>query len=169
MIDDNSPLLEQHADQLVDRWKIVEVLNSYAFHFDRNEPVAVGELFEEDAVIDYGPEMGPIHGRKSLIQAITAGLNQIFAATSHHISNVTVQFSDSSTARAIAYVYAWHRYHDGSPDGYLWGQYHTRLRDSGLGWKFTHMTLKAAGTVDFHRTAMHPIGQDRNAGSDTGI
>ena len=151
--------LEPHVDQLLDRWKIIEVLNAYAFHFDRNEPSQLGKLFTDDAVIDYGPEMEPIHGREALVEMVSAGLEEIFAATSHHISNVSVRFVDLETARAIAYLHAWHRYKDGSPDGYLWGQYHVRFRLTPGGWKFTHLTLKIAGMIHFHRGEMHPIGR----------
>ncbi len=150
---------DPRVDQLLDRWRITEVLNAYAFHFDRNEPQKVGELFTIDAVIDYGPEMEQIRGNEALISVITRGLEEIFAATSHHISNVSVRFTDQRSADAIAYLYAWHRYLDGSPDGYLWGQYHTRLRLTDDGWKLTHMTLKVAGSADFHRESMHPIGR----------
>lgn len=151
--------LEPHSDHIVDRWKIIEVLNAYAFHFDRNEPRKVGELFTAEALIDYGPEMEPIHGREALVEVVSAGLEEVFAATSHHISNVSVRFVEAGTAQAIAYLHAWHQYIDGSPDGYLWGQYHTRLRLTQDGWRFTHLTLKIAGMIDFHRTEMHPIGR----------
>ena len=66
---------------------------------------------------------------------------------------------DGDHATLIAYVYAWHRYVDGSPDGHLWGQYHTTLRRTQDGWAFSEMVLKSAGIVDFHRATMHPIGR----------
>jgi uncharacterized protein (TIGR02246 family) len=145
--------------RLEDRWAITQLFHEYAFHFDRNQPEAVAELFAEDAVIDYGPEVAPIRGREAIAPRITAGLDQIFEATSHHISNVSIDFDGSDTASAVAYVYAWHKYRDGSPDGYLWGQYHNRLRRTADGWKFADLVLKAAGTAEFHRPTMHPIGR----------
>ena len=66
---------------------------------------------------------------------------------------------DGDEATLIAYLYAWHRYVDGSPDGHLWGQYHTKLRRTPEGWLLHEMVLTAAGTVDFHRASMHPIGR----------
>lgn len=152
--------MKDRMEQLVDRWKIAEAFYAYAFHFDRNEPTLVGELFTSDATIDYGPEMGPIHGSKALIDRISIGLEEVFAATSHHISNISVGFEDDMTAHAVAYVYAWHRYRDGSPDGYLYGQYHTRLVRTGDEWKFTQLTLNRAGSVEFHRTDMYSIGRE---------
>ena len=70
-----------------------------------------------------------------------------------------VTFDDDGSARLVAYLHAWHQYVDGSPDGYLWGQYHTKLRRTGSGWKFTELVLKIAGMIDFHRDHMHPIGR----------
>lgn len=142
-----------------DRDQIVELLHAYAFHFDRNEPTEVGRLFDEHATIDYGPEMETIHGSAALTETIAVGLREIFAATSHHVSNPMVTFVDDDTAELIAYLYAWHRYHDGSPDGYLWGQYHTKLRRTGGAWRFTELVLKIAGQLDFHRDEMHGIGR----------
>jgi hypothetical protein len=142
-----------------DRNQIVEALHAYAFHFDRNEPEEVGSLFDENAVIDYGPEMETIHGKAALTATIGVGLREIFAATSHHVSNAMVSFIDDDTAELIAYLYAWHRYHDVSPDGYLWGQYHTKLKRTDDGWRFTELVLKIAGQVDFHRDTMHGIGR----------
>jgi len=151
-------LAAEHA-RLEDRWQITELLNAYAFHFDRNEPEAIAALFASEAVIDYGPEVAPIHGSDTIASRISGGLNEIFEATSHHISNVSIEFDDDASARAVAYVYAWHRYRDGSPDGHLWGQYHAQVRHTADGWRMASLTLKAAGTVDFHRSTMHSVGR----------
>ena len=159
MATDDRVRMDREIARLVYRWQVVEVMNAYAFHFDRNEPEAVGQLFESDATIDYGPEMETIKGSEALIEVITRGLTETFAATSHHISNASVQFDNDDSARLVAYLHAWHRYHDGSPDGYLWGQYHTRLRRTEDQWRFAQMTLRIAGSVDFHRTSMHGIGR----------
>ena len=147
------------SSRIGDRRQITELFYEYASRFDRNEPEAVSELFTSDAVIDYGPELEPIVGRDAIAPRIAVGLAEIFAATSHHVSNMSIEFEDDDTACAIAYVYAWHKYRDGSPDGYLWGQYHNRVRRTAAGWKFTELVLKAPGTKEFHRPTMHPIGR----------
>ena len=141
-----------------DRDQIIEALYRYAYHFDRNEPDAAAALFCEDAVVDYGPEVDNIEGRDALAHMMSIGLSETFAATSHHVTNPMVAV-DGDEATLIAYVYAWHRYVDGSPDGHLWGQYHTKLRRTPQGWAFSEMVLKGAGTEDFHRSSMHPIGR----------
>lgn len=151
--------LETAARELADRAAITDAIHSYCFHFDCNEPEAVAALFTDDATIDYGPEAPTIHGAETIAATIAVGLDRTFAATSHHISNIRITFTDSDHAESACYVYAWHRYVDGSPDGELWGRYrHTFVREAGL-WRIASLRLEAAGTVDFHRATMHPIGR----------
>lgn len=155
MTDEHTP--DETLRRTVWRMEITDVLHAYAYHFDRGEVDLLGALFTDDAVVDYGPEMTVIEGREALVDVIAQGQIDVFEATSHHVSNVTVTVTSDTAASAVAYVYAWHRYRDGSPDGYLWGQYHTELRRSDRGWLISRLTLRAAGLVDFHREVMHPI------------
>ena len=145
--------------ELADRQAITDLIHGYCFHFDNNEPDAVAALFTEDATVDYGPEAATIVGSTAIATTIALGLRQTFAATSHHVSNIQITFEGPGHARAVTYLYAWHRYVDGSPDGELWGRYRHHLVRTGSGWRFSELLLEAAGTVDFHRATMHPIGR----------
>jgi ketosteroid isomerase-like protein len=153
--------------QLETKAEIAQLFYAYAYHFDRNEPEAVAALFTSDATIDYGPEVAPIQGRDAIVPRISPGLDEIFTATSHHISNVSVRLAGEETATGMAYVYAWHRYRDGSPDGHLWGQYHNRFRRTRDGWRISGLRLEAAGTSYFHRASMHSIGRRTTGGTST--
>lgn len=145
--------------ELSDRQAIVDLIHAYCYHFDQNEPEAVAMLFTADATIDYGPEAKRIVGVDAIAETIAVGLNETFAATSHHVSNISITFDGTDRATGITYLYAWHRYRDGSPDGHLWGRYHHRFERTGEGWRIGELVLRAAGTVDFHRATMHPIGR----------
>lgn len=151
--------LEATVRELADRHEITELIHAYCERFDRNDPPGVGALFTDDAVIDYNPDTPSLRGDQ-LADTIAVGLRETFAATSHHVSNVSITFEDADTARSLCYLDAWHRYHDGSPDGYLWGRYLHRFRRTAQGWRITELLLQAAGTVDFHRTRMHGIGRE---------
>lgn len=142
-----------------DRLEIADLLHRYAYHFDRNEPEHIAPLFTDDAVIDYGPDVAPIRGREEIVGRISPGLEHIFAATSHHVSNVLVRFVAADAADVVAYVYAWHRYHERSEVGHLWGQYHLRARRTDTGWRLSELVLRAVAVTDFHRDRMHPIGR----------
>ena len=145
--------------ELEDRQAIADVIHAYCDHFDRNEPEAVAALFTAHATVDYGPETATIVGAEAIAATIAVGLEQTFAATSHHVSNIRIAFESPDAARAVTYLYAWHRYLDGSPDGELWGRYRHRFVRSDAGWKIAELVLEAAGAVDFHRATMHPIGR----------
>jgi ketosteroid isomerase-like protein len=151
--------IETALHELADRQAIVDLIHAYCLHFDNNEPEAVAALFTTDATVDYGPEMPTIVGAAAIEEAITGGLERTFAATSHHVSNIQISFQGPDGARATSYVYAWHRYVDGSPDGELWGRYLHSFTRHGAGWRISSLVLQAAGSADFHRASMHPIGR----------
>ena len=105
--------------------------------------------------------LGPYERARSddRLEIATPGLETIFAASSHHISNVIVDFLGTDEARAIAYVYAWHRYVSDSTKGQMWGQYHLEVRRTADGWRIAALTLRVVATEEFHRDRMHPIGR----------
>jgi ketosteroid isomerase-like protein len=145
--------------ELLDRQAIADLIYAYCDHFDRNEPEEVAALFTADATVDYGPEAQTIVGSDAIASTIAVGLEHTFAATSHHVTNIRLTFDTPDDARAVTYLYAWHRYVDGSPDGELWGRYHHRFRRTDAGWRISELVLNAAGMVNFHRATMHPIGR----------
>lgn len=145
--------------ELADRQAITDLIHAYCFHFDNNEPESVAALFTDDATVDYGPESPTIVGSATIATTISIGLERTFAATSHHVSNIQITFEGADQARSVTYLYAWHRYVDGSPDGELWGRYRHRFTRTDAGWRISELLLQAAGMVDFHRATMHPIGR----------
>jgi ketosteroid isomerase-like protein len=141
-----------------DRDAITSLIHRYCFHFDQNEPEEVAALFTEDATIDYGPEHPPIVGRGAIAPTIAVGLRERFRATSHHVSNIEIAFACEDDARSVSYLYAWHAYVDGS-ESELWGRYVHRFRRDDGPWLIAELVLQAAGTRNFHRARMHPIGR----------
>ena len=142
-----------------DRAAIADLLYGYARHFDRNEAEDLAGLFTEDCIIDYGPEMANIEGRDMIVPSIQPGLSNLFSSSSHHVSNVMVHPDGPDSARAAAYIYAWHTYHAGGDPGEMWGQYHCRFRRTEEGWRIAELVLKVVGMKNFHRSTMHPIGR----------
>jgi ketosteroid isomerase-like protein len=146
-------------EELIDRHELEQLVYAYCRHFDDNEPDAVAALFTDDAVVDYGPEFPNIVGAAAIAGGIRAGLEERFAATSHHVSNIQIDFDGPDCATGVTYLYAWHRYRDGSPDGELWGRYHHRFQRVAAGWRIAALRLTAAGAQDFHRSRLHPTGR----------
>ena len=144
---------------LLDKAEITDLIHAYCYHFDRAEVQEVVALFAEDAVIDYGPDVPTMTGSDEFGPMIARGLADLFEATSHHVSNVVIQFDDPNAATSICYLYAWHRYRDGGQESKLWGQYHHDFVRTEAGWRISRLVLRATGTKDFHRANMHPIGR----------
>ncbi len=149
----------QSVAELIDKAAISDVIHAYCYHFDRAEPEKVLALFTDDAVVDYGPDVPTMNGVAEIGPMIERGLSSFFAATSHHISNIAIEFEGSEAAKSVSYLYAWHRYQDGRPNSELWGRYHHTFLRSPDGWKISHLILTAAGSSGFHRDTMHPIGR----------
>ncbi|MFN2329168.1 MAG: nuclear transport factor 2 family protein [Chromatocurvus sp.] len=144
--------------EFVDRQAITDLIHAYCERFDRNDPEGVAELFTPDAIIDYNPDTPNIVGAE-MAQTIAVGLRDLFAASSHHVSNIMITLEGENEARSLCYIDAWHRYRDGSPDGFLWGRYVNRHQRTAAGWRITSLLLQGAGTIDFHRERMHGIGR----------
>lgn len=145
--------------RLIEKDRIADVIHAYCYHFDRGEADEVIGLFTQDAVIDYGPDVPVMTGPLEFGPMIRRGLVEFFEATSHHISNLTIEFETGEEATSVCYLYAWHRYKGGGAESELWGQYHHAFRKTDAGWRISRLVLKAAGTRDFHRKNMHPIGR----------
>ncbi len=146
-------------DELIDKSDLCDLIHAYCFHFDRAEAESVIGLFTSDALIDYGPDVPPMSGRETFGPMIERGLTDLFAATSHHVSNISIEFDGPDAATSVCYLYAWHRYRDRAETSELWGQYHHGFRRTAAGWKISRLVLYAAGTKNFHRKNMHPIGR----------
>ena len=114
---------------LEDRAAIADVIHAYAWHFDRNEPDAVADLFTQDARVDYGPDVPDIHGRAAIRAGVAKGLAEIFAATSHHVSNIRIVLSGDA-ARSTCLLYGLAPLpQGGAPDGRALGaKYHHEIR-----------------------------------------
>ena len=137
--------------------EIGDQLKRYCYFFDSNDVIGLRTLFTEDAEIDYGPEVPLLVGLDAIMTSISRGLNSTFIATSHHLSNIIVDFDDEEHARTSSYVYAWHRYYAKTEIGYLWGQYSHTFRREVESWKIATLKLRAVATQDFHRETMHAV------------
>jgi hypothetical protein len=146
--------------RLLDRQEIVDLVHAYCRNVDLVRPAEIAALFTDDCVVDYGPGLGePTRGAAELEERLGRGLPR-FAATSHHVSNIQVDFDESGdTATGCTYLYAWHRYPGGSaPDAHLWAQYHDRFVRTPAGWRIAERTLKVAGQEAFD-VDWYPIGR----------
>ncbi len=132
-------------DFLLQRQRIVDLLHAYCRGVDDNRPAEVAELFAEDCVfVSSTGGNGTVHGRVA-VQARLAKLLAGFSATSHHLSNIEIDFADDDHATGISYLYAWHRFDGDRPDALLWARYHDTFVQVAGRWQIAERTLRVTG------------------------
>jgi ketosteroid isomerase-like protein len=151
--------IEARVERLEAMEAIRTLLSDYAFHLDMNQTTDLVALFVDDCSVIYGPGFGAegIDAYRKTLE----GVGSYFAATSHHVSNITIDFKGQDTAIVRSTLYAWHRYRKERPDGVLWGQYHDVVVRGTGGWRFKKRELRTTGVKDFHTKPEHqsPIGR----------
>ena len=88
--------------KLISRIEISDQLKRYCYFFDSNDVNGLRTLFTIDAEIDYGPEVPLLVGQDAIMTSISRGLTSTFIATSHHLSNIIVEFEDEADWTADA-------------------------------------------------------------------
>jgi hypothetical protein len=135
-----------------DRFAIQDVIHLYAHFHDSKQPQRIaGEIFAEDAVIDFGT--GEIKGREA-IRAFFGQFDGAFMGTSHNISNLIIE-GDADAARCQSKCLAWHWLEkpdvDGKPslhpaDTLAVGGYQDELKRTPEGWRISKRTIVQFGT-----------------------
>lgn len=146
------------VEQLVAAEQIRQLIHDYAYHLDMNHPQALADLFVDDCEVVYGPGFGAV-GKDAYLKTLD-GIGEFFEATSHHVTNIVIEFDGEDAASARSVLYAWHRYTRERPDSHVWGQYHDVFARVDNAWLFKRRELRAAGTQDFHVKKMIPLGRD---------
>ena len=135
--------------QLLERQRITQVIHDYCRQIDDCRPASVAALFAPDAVfVTSAGRNGAARGRTAIEERVRKLLSS-FEATSHHVSNISIDFQGPEQATAYTYLFAWHRFTTARPDGYLWGRYDDRFERTEAGWAIAERTLLIAGEYDF--------------------
>jgi len=148
---------DQEMARLLDERAIERIVFDYAYYLDMNMPDEMAALFIDDCEVSYAPNFGAegIDAYKKTLD----GIGTFFSATTHHVSNVCVDFINDNEARVRAVVMAIHRYAKERPDGFLYGQYHDIVVKEGGAWKFKTRILKTTMATDYHVRASNPVGR----------
>ena len=141
--------------RFVEILEVESLMKRYCLYFDTKNAQALGDLFTEDARIDYGPEVEPIEGRVNLVKMVESGASTRFESTNHRISNEIVTFMDETVATGTSHLYAWHKYFGSEVIGHLWGGYRYRFSKVDGRWLIAALKLYASGFEGFHRNRMH--------------
>ncbi|MFM6831392.1 MAG: nuclear transport factor 2 family protein [Novosphingobium sp.] len=144
-------------DRIVEERAIERIVFDYAYYLDMNMPEKMIELFVDDCEVSYAPNFGAT-GIEDYAKTLD-GIGTFFRATSHHVSNIVIDWVNDSEATLRAAVLAIHRYTKERPDGILYGQYHDVVVKQDGQWKFKKRILKTVMTTDYHVRASNPIGR----------
>ena len=142
---------------LAEKAAIERMIYDYSYHLDMNHPDQLAALFVEDCEVSYAPNFGA-SGMEAYKKTLE-GIGSYFTGTSHHNSNIAVDFVSPTEANVRSIVIALHRYRKERPDGYLYGQYFDTVVKVGGAWKFKRRELRTTLTADYHVKAFNPIGR----------
>jgi ketosteroid isomerase-like protein len=142
--------------QLLDRQEITAGMAAYARWADLNQPEQQAGVFVADCRVRYHPGDW-ITGRAALTDKLRTALAG-YARTSHHVSNIEIDFEGPGTATAQSAVIAWHRRHDGS-EWTLYGRYVDRWTRTEDGWRLAERELRAAGAAGRDDRELPPLGR----------
>lgn len=145
------------AERLLEERAIERMMYDYSYHLDMNQPVEMAALFVEDCEVSYAPNFGA-SGMEAYKKTLD-GIGTFFRGTSHHNSNIVIDFVSDDEANVRSIVLAIHRYTRERPDGILYGQYFDTVVKDGGRWKFKRRELRTTMTTDYHVKASNPIGR----------
>jgi hypothetical protein len=102
------------------------------------------DVFIGDCVFA-SPHSGDTHGVDGVVEWMDRVLAQ-FEATQHLIGNISITFTSETSADAVSYVRAWHRFRDhAKPDMILWGEYHDQWVLVEDEWRIAERRVLEAG------------------------
>ena len=117
--------MDASQQRINDRQEIADLLVRYCVALDHMALDELAALFTPECRVAYGPdERLQSNGRTALAKSLERMWR--WSRTSHHLSNVLIEFDGADTATAISYVLAWHERADGSTATVL-GQYRDRI------------------------------------------
>jgi hypothetical protein len=143
--------------KIIEERAIARMMYDYSYHLDMNQPAEMAALFVEDCEVSYAPNFGAA-GMEAYKKTLE-GIGSFFRGTSHHNSNIVVDFVSETEAHVRSVVLAVHRYTKERPDGILYGQYFDTVVKVDGGWKFKRRELRTTMTTDYHVKASNPIGR----------
>ncbi|MDX5985085.1 nuclear transport factor 2 family protein [Sphingomonas echinoides] len=144
-------------EKLVEQQAIARTMYDYSYALDMNQPDTLADLFVEDCEVSYAPNFGAT-GMEDYKKTLE-GIGTFFTGTSHHNSNIVVDFVSATEANVRSVVLAIHRYAKERPDGILHGQYFDTMVKVGDRWKFKRRELRTALTINYHVKTSNPIGR----------
>jgi len=144
-----------------DREEMTQVLNDFARAVDELNFRAIPLCFAEDLTWDYGPGAGVVITKRSELEAFVTeaysdraitddSLSVVrIRKTSHHISNIRIDFEGDDAARSETYVFTWHEMVDNDRPGLVWGKWHDHWKRTPEGWRIDARQMIVSATDNY--------------------
>lgn len=150
---------EVMARELSDRQEIANVLHQYCRGMDLLDMDLLAGAFTEDGFLDIGPEPRlQTRGAGAIREAMKR--MQRFARSSHHLSNIQIEFQGADRALCVSYIWAWHELPDGH-SGTMMGQYHDEFVRTAAGWRISTRQLQMSGNDPGFQLNVHRAPRNR--------
>jgi len=163
MSGDGKSGIPEDDPRIADRQAIADVLVDYCASLDLMELGALADLFTADCVVKFGPdERLNSRGRDALAKSLERMWR--WRRTSHHLSNVRIEFTGPDEAETTSYVLAWHERPDGST-ATVYGQYRYRFERRDGRWRIAARRMLMNGsdagfTVNLFPLERRPAPED---------
>ena len=141
--------------KILDEREIKAVLIEYCCALDRMDLVAIAHLFSEDCIVEFGAD-AKLNSRGP--KALSKSLERMWRweRTSHHLSNVSINFTGLFEASSISYVTAWHERSD-KTTATIYGQYHDKFRREDERWVITKRKMFMNGSDSGFTVGIFPF------------
>ena len=151
----NDEMNERVQQELSDRQAITDVLVDYCCALDGMDLPHLAALFTDDCFVEYGPEPA-LQSRGAAELESSLGRMWRWQRTSHHLSNVLIEFDGRDEARVSSYVHAWHERPDGTTATIL-GQYRDRLVRIDECWRIAERRMEMNGCDSGFKVNIYPF------------
>lgn len=151
--------LDDRLRELVDTADVVARKHEYLRAADALDPDRMVEHFVvEGFTASYDPKGPSIEGREAIRDWYRQRLGSV-VASSHHVSNVEVTFTDPDTAVLRCYLYSWQRFadHPATADRHRFARYLDTWVRGADGWEQQSLTCLVAG--EYCSDAVPRIGE----------
>ncbi len=142
--------MEIGLEQLKDAEEIKQLKYRYCRACDAFDQEVMIEHFADDIHIDFlpGSDLGKASTREEL-KGFFDFAQEPVTASSHHISNFDIRFTDKDHAIAHVYLYSWQRFktYPETPDCHRWARYEEEWVRTDQGWKQTSLIYRVAGEL----------------------
>ena len=147
--------MNDYIKRIIDEKEINFLLIEYCRALDSMELEIIKKLFSKDCIVEFGTDKQlNSKGSDELIKSLERMWR--WKRTSHHLSNVIINFKSHDIAFSKSYVLAWHqRFNDKT--AIIYGQYHDEfLRDKDR-WMITKRKMFMNGSDDNFKVKIFPF------------